>query len=83
MGGGILGLAASRFLSPSERSIVFIHAGSGARECRMAFSIETRAAWGGPASTGDGGGTLRCDEKSEVAPGLWVGCECPPDQGSP
>lgn len=80
--GGITGAVSSRLLRSTEATRVLIYAPRGARECKMAFSIETRAAWGGLPAIGDGGGSFACDERSEVAPRLWVACRCP-DDGRP
>jgi hypothetical protein len=73
--GGIIGVVSYRALRPTERALVWIFAPQGVRQCKMAVSIETEAVVGGSV-TADGKGVLACDQRSEVNPGLWVGCMC-------
>jgi hypothetical protein len=85
--GGVTGAITSRALRSTEDIRVLLYAPQGVRECKMNFSIETTAAWGGFPAIGDGGGAFACDYRGEVSPGLWVACNClddgrVPDAGS-
>ena len=74
--GGAVGIASYRALRPTENTLVVLYAPQGVRECKMNFSIETTAAWGGFPVIAHGGGVFACDERGEIDPGLWVSCLC-------
>ncbi len=77
--GGVTGAISSWALRNRQDTRVLLYAPQGVRECKMHFSIETTAAWGGFPAIGDGGGVFACDERAEVSPGLFVSCLCSDD----
>ena len=81
--GAAIGAVSYRALRPTVNRLVLLYAPQGVRECKIAFSIDTQAAWGGFPVIADGGGMLACDQRSEVDPGLWVGCKCRDGDSTP